>query len=97
MSANRARGEVVLQIDGAPARLCVTLGALAELEAAFDVVSFEELGARLAKMSAADLLLVVGALCSPRRDARALAGAEIDPKEAARAVADCFALAFGDG
>ena len=35
MPANRARGEVVVVLTGRERRLCLTLGALAELETAF--------------------------------------------------------------
>lgn len=97
---NRARGEVLLRIGGVQRRLCVTLGALAELEAAFDVNSFTELGARLADLTASDLLVVLAALASGGGDmtsARELAAADIDPREAADAVADAFRLAFDAG
>ena len=33
--ANRARGQVIQPVGGTPRRLCLTLGALAELETAF--------------------------------------------------------------
>lgn len=96
---NKARGEVMLRIDGQPHRLCVTLGALAELEAAFDVVSLEALGERLAQLSPADLVTVVSALVTgggePLNPSH-IAAAEIDPREAARAVAEAFRLAFDD-
>jgi hypothetical protein len=59
---NRARGEVLLEVDGRALRLCLTLGALAELEAAFDVVSLTELAERLAHLTAADLIIVLAAL-----------------------------------
>lgn len=96
---NRARGEVLLSIDGQPRRLCVTLGALAELEAAFDVVSLAELAERLAHLTASDLLLVLSALTAGGNAAMStadLAAARIDPKEAATAVAEAFRQAFGD-
>lgn len=96
---NKARGEVVLAIDGRAHRLCVTLGALAELEAAFDVVSLAELGERLAHLTAADLILVLSALSKGGGDAvgvEDLAAADIDPKAAASAVADAFRLALSD-
>ena len=35
MSANRRRGEIAATLDGRERRLCLTLGALAELEMAF--------------------------------------------------------------
>lgn len=91
---NRARGEVLLEIGGEPRRLCVTLGALAELEAAFDAGSLAELGERLARLTASDLITVLAALSG--LSAAELAAARIDPREAANAVAEAFRLAFGD-
>ncbi|HWA00161.1 MAG TPA: GTA-gp10 family protein [Caulobacterales bacterium] len=94
---NKVRGEVVLDIDGAPRRLCVTLGALAELEAAFDVASFAELGARLAALTASDLITVISALLQGEAMTPAqIASSRIDPQEAAHAVAEAFRLAFDD-
>lgn len=96
---NRARGEVMLRIGDAERKLCVTLGALAELEAAFDVNSFTELGARLAHLTATDLLTVLAALVSGGGEltsTRELAAAHIDPRAAADAVAQAFQLAFDE-
>jgi hypothetical protein len=96
---NQARGEVLLAIDGRERRLCVTLGALAELEAAFDVISLAELGERLAHLTAADLLIVIAALTAGGGEAMntaALANARIDARAAALAVAEAFRAAFGD-
>lgn len=42
MSANRRRGEIAAELDGKTMRLCLTLGALAELEAAY---AADDLGA----------------------------------------------------
>ncbi len=99
MPHNRARGEVLLAIDGRERRLCVTLGALAELEAAFDVVSLTELGARLGQLSAADMIVVLSALTAgggePMSGAE-LAAARIDPRDAASAVAEAFLAAFDE-
>ena len=100
MLANQARGEAVLTVNGAPVRLCLTLGALAELEAAFEVSSLAELSERLAALTASDLLLVLSALTSGGGEPMSgseLAAARIDPREAADAVARCFRLAFDDG
>lgn len=94
MLANKARGEVLLDIDGRPHRLCVTLGALAELEAAFDVASLTELGERLAQLTASDLITVLAALSGST--AAELAHADIDPSAAAKAVAEAFRLAFDE-
>lgn len=99
MLHNRARGEVVLEIDGRARKLCVTLGALAELESAFDVVSLGELGERLAHLTAADLLTVLSALISGGGEVLSpaeLAASQIEPRAAAEAVAEAFKRAFGD-
>lgn len=96
---NRARGEVLLQIDGRQVRLCLTLGALAELEAAFDVASLAELGERLAHLTAADLVVVLVALAKgggETMSAIELCAARVDPRAAADAVADAFRVAFDD-
>lgn len=96
---NHARGEVLLCVDGTQRRLCVTLGALAELEAVFDVVSLTELGERLAKLTAADLLIVLSSLCAGAGapiSVAELASARIDARAAAEAVAAAFRSAFGD-
>lgn len=60
--ANAARGEVVMTLAGAPRRLCLTLGALAEIETGLKLADWRELPARLAQPSAADLALVLAAL-----------------------------------
>jgi hypothetical protein len=96
-TCNAARGEVLLAIDGRERRLCVTLGALAELEAAFDAASLAELGERLAQLTANDLVTVLAALTTgggAPMSAAELAAARIDPKEAAIAVAEAFRVAF---
>lgn len=97
--ANRTRGETVLEIAGRDVRLCLTLGALAELEATFDVASLAELGVRLAQLTAADLIVVIAVLARGGGETLAsadIAAAEIDPRAAAHAVAECFRLALDD-
>ena len=94
---NKARGEVLLAIDGRARKLCVTLGALAELEAAFDVASLGELGERLAQLTPSDLITVLSALVGGGGEpmsAAELAAARIDPKAAAATVAEAFRVAF---
>ncbi|MEY4256569.1 MAG: hypothetical protein RLZZ141_1796 [Pseudomonadota bacterium] len=59
--ANRARGQVIQPVGGIPRRLCLTLGALAELETAFGLEGWEALSERLRSLSAKDLLLVLAA------------------------------------
>lgn len=63
MSANRRRGEIEAMLDGRPYRLCLTLGALAELETAY---AADDLGALVerfsrGKLSATDMIRIVGA------------------------------------
>ncbi|MEW7007764.1 gene transfer agent family protein [Lentilitoribacter sp. EG35] len=61
--ANRRRGEVVAVIDSAPRILCLTLGALAELEDAFNVSNLSDLGDYFSqgKFSSEDLVHIIGA------------------------------------
>lgn len=63
MHANRRRGEIVAQFDRRPYRLCLTLGALAELESAFAAEDLSALVARFSsgKLSARDLTRIIGA------------------------------------
>lgn len=63
ITANRRRGEIVVEIDGHPRILCLTLGALAELEDAFEVSNLSELGNYFAKgkFSSEDLIRIIGA------------------------------------
>jgi formyltetrahydrofolate synthetase len=99
MFPNAARGETTLMVDGRPRRLCVTLGAMAALESAFGAESIVEVAARLAAPSSRDLMAVVKVLAAhggDSPDAVEFEKLDIDPTEAARAVAAAFALAFSD-
>lgn len=63
MTANRRRGEIDAELDGKTYRLCLTLGALAELEAAY---AADDLGALVerfsrGRLSALDMIRVIGA------------------------------------
>ena len=60
--ANRHRGEVGALIDGRERTLCLTLGALAELEAAFAADDLVALAARFetGKLSARDMARIIG-------------------------------------
>lgn len=85
---NGARGEVALMIGGVERRLCLTLGALAEIENRLACSTFGELEARMRALSAADLSIVLSALL---RGAGEPTDAEtVSPGEAARAVAEAF-------
>jgi hypothetical protein len=61
--ANRRRGEVEAVLDGERRILCLTLGALAELETAFAADDLTGLASRFAsgRMRAADMIRVIGA------------------------------------
>ena len=61
--ANRYRGEIDAVLDGARLSLCLTLGALAELEAAFgdqDLLALAERFER-GRLSASDAVKIIGA------------------------------------
>ncbi|MET4632358.1 gene transfer agent family protein [Kaistia defluvii] len=61
--ANRHRGEIEAELDGRPHTLCLTLGALAELEAAFGAEDLSALAARFGegRLSARDAIRILGA------------------------------------
>jgi hypothetical protein len=98
MSVNHARGEVPLLIEGEPHRLCLTLGALAEIEQGLGAADLKHLEARLAKPSMADIIVILGALLrGGGHDVTdvALSRRKLDLKEIGRAIAAAFA-ADGD-
>jgi hypothetical protein len=96
MQANRARGEVVCTLGGVPRRLCLTLGALAELETAFGVDGWEALSARLRRLSARDMTAVLAALLRGGGEGEGEVALEgVDFREAAEAVAAAFNAAGG--
>jgi len=61
--ANRHRGEISAEIEGQVYRLCLTLGALAELETAFGDTDLLALAERFeqGRISAGDAIKVIGA------------------------------------
>jgi hypothetical protein len=85
---------VVCTLAGEPRRLCLTLGALAELETAFEVDGWEGLSARLRRLSARDMGLVLGALLRAGGE-QAVDVSRVDFREAAEAVAAAFTAAGG--
>lgn len=94
MDANGARGEVVVSLAGAERRLCLTLGALAEMETALGCDGLAGLAGRMRALSARDLIPVLAALLrggGEKALADALADTAVDPREAAEAVAKAFA------
>ncbi len=98
MGPNGARGEVVAVLAGAERRLCLTLGALAEIETGLGLEGLVGLAERLRALSARDLMVVLAALLRGGGEG-GLAGdldrAAIDPVEAAEAVALAFTAARG--
>ena len=93
-SENRARGEVVCRLGGQPRRLCLTLGALAELETALAAEGWEALSERLRRLSAKDLMVVLAALLRGGGEGDVDLSA-VDFREAAEAVAAAFTAAGG--
>lgn len=93
---NGTRGEVTVTLAGAPRRLCLTLGALAEIETALEVEGVEALAARLRRLSAKDLTAVLAALLRGGGEDALAAGLEraaVEPRAAAEAVAAPFRAA----
>lgn len=93
---NGARGEVTADLAGAPRRLCLTLGALAEIETVLRVEGVAALADRLRVLSARDLLVVLTALLRGGGELEFAGGpdaAAIDPRDAAEAVGRAFAAA----
>lgn len=95
---NAARGECEAELAGERVRLCLTLGALAEIEAALKAEGFADLAERIRRLSAADLSGVLDALLRgggvEDATARRLSLAA-EPKAAAEAVARAFEAAAG--
>jgi len=101
---NRRRGEVALQLGEVRYTLCLTLGALAELEDAFGVQDLAALGERFGtgRLSSRDLLTLLGVAL--RGGGHAMSDAEvanlplhdgIEPVGAA--LADLLVTTFGGG
>ncbi|MGE6698874.1 GTA-gp10 family protein [Hyphomonas sp. NPDC076900] len=92
---NVARGETKLTVDGRTRRVCLTLGALAEIESALGCRTMAELELRMRALSAADLIIVIAALLrggGEAETAEQISEADVAPGEAARAVAETFRL-----
>ena len=63
MTVNRRRGEIAAELDGRTRRLCLTLGALAGLEASYAADDLNQLVERFSRgrLSASDLICVIAA------------------------------------
>jgi len=92
-TANSIRGEAMTLLGGMERKVCLTLGALAEIETALGTRGFGELAERMRTLSARDLIVVLAALLrggGEHQLAETLGKAAIDPREAAQAVARAF-------
>ena len=102
MHVNRRRGEVAAQLDGRDYRLCLTLGALAELEDAFASSDLGALVERFSsgRLSATDMVRIIGA--GLRGGGNAVSDDEVGAMSAeggatgfARVVAELLTATFG--
>ncbi len=101
--ANCFRGEISAEFDGAPRALCLTLGALAELETAFGAGDLVALAERFqtGRLSSNDLVKIIGA--GLRGAGEAITDADVAKLRHARGAAgfaqvavDLVAAAFAD-
>ena len=90
---NGERGEARAELAGAERKLCLTLGALAEIETALGIEGLEALADRMRRLSAKDLMAVLTALLRGGGE-RELDVATLEPKAAAEAVAKAFAASL---
>ncbi|WP_137389931.1 gene transfer agent family protein [Rhodoligotrophos defluvii] len=86
---NRHRGEVEAVLDGRPYRLCLTLGALAELESAYGGIDLMQLAQRFdgGRLQATDVIRIIGAGLRG-------GGAEVDDATVARMTMEGGAAGF---
>lgn len=89
---NGARGEVSVVLAEEARVLCLTLGALAEIETGLGVVGIGGLAERMRALSAGDLRVVLAALLRGGGEDDVVAD-RAGPREAADAVARAFAAA----
>lgn len=93
MAVNRIRGESLLVIDAKPYCLCLTLGALAEIETELGLSDSSQLSERLSKISANDVLIILSALLSGGDNPIAiekLRSCKIVPEAVTVAIAEAF-------
>jgi hypothetical protein len=92
LMTNRARGEGAVMLGGRSRRVCLTLGALAEIETGLGVDGLAAVAERMKSLSARDLMVVLAAVLRGGGE-DAVDVASVDPREAAVAVAQAFAAA----
>ena len=88
--SNAVRGEAHAVVGGRTRKLCVTFGALAEIEAELGVSDMAELAARLRRLSPQDLWVVVSALLRGAGETALVDHAQTDVAQLASAVAAAF-------
>lgn len=86
-----ARGEAAVVLGGVRRRVCLTLGALAEIETGLAVEGLAAAAERMKALSARDLMVVLAAVLRGGGETLDVAG--VEPREAARAVAAAFEAA----
>lgn len=100
---NRHRGEIAGEFNGKSYTLCLTLGALAELESVFGVGDLVDLAKKFetGRMSARDILRIIG--CGLRGGGNAISDEELATFTVAeglngyvRIAADLLAATFAD-
>ena len=89
---NGARGEVGVMLGGERRRVCLTLGALAEIETGLGVDGMAAVAERMKSLSARDLMVVLVAVLRGGGEVEPDVGG-VEPREAAVAVAQAFAAA----
>ena len=95
---NAARGEVALKSrDGVSYTLCLTLGAMAEIEEGLEIDDLTELGTRFSNMKVKDLLIILKALIHGGGQEgfsdKEFMAIPFEMKEVMAAVKGCFAAA----
>ncbi len=96
MEPNPIRGEHALTIDGQVYLVCLTLGALAQIESSLELDDLNDLSGRLAKVNANDVLHILAALLCGGGNAiplEKLRTAKLDPAEVVRVISKVFELA----
>ena len=89
---NGVRGEAAVMLGGGQRRVCLTLGALAEIETGLGVDGMAAVAERMKTLSARDLMVVLAAVLRGGGEVEPEVAA-VDPREAAVAVAQAFAAA----
>ena len=84
---NQARGEVTLEIGGRQLTLCLTMGALADIETALNAASLDDLDARLKNLRAGDIVNILHALLKGGGEALSLEETKALPLDIAKTTA----------